>query len=213
MEGFWGMGETLVSYRGMQRIFGQGGGPGIGGGAGGGGAGGSSAEEGGVEPEAQRAFTAKLGDRVETNLRRLFEETEQLLHDNRHEVLAVTHALETYKTLSGEDIAAVMEGNVGPLVDGRIYRTAEFIEAAERYHAHAASAHAAHGAVAEDIPDWRPAPQPLFGPPAIPPVPPPGANGRNGGNGGTPHPAPVAAPGVRTNGGPVDYPSAPPTAG
>ena len=202
MEGFWGMGETLVSYRGMQRIFGQSGGPGVGGG------GSSGDDDGSADSEAHRAMAAKLGERVESNLRRLFDETEQLLRDNRGEVLAVAHALETYKTLSGEDVTAVMEGTVGPLVDGRIYRTAEFVEAAERYHAVAVAAHTAHGAVDEDMPDWRPPPPepaPLYGPPAIPPVPPPGGNGSNGG----PHPAPAPP---TTSGGPVDYPTAPPTA-
>ena len=207
MEGFWGMGETLVSYRGMQRIFGQSGAPG----GGGGGGGWSAAEDdGGDDGEARRALSAKLGERVESNLRRLFDETEQLLQDNRGEVLAIAHALETYKTLSGEDVAAVMEGTVGPLVDGRIYRTQEFLPAAERYHAVAAEAHAAHGHVPEEIPDWRPPPPPpvelppVFGPPAVPPSPPPGANGRNGG----PHPAPAPPP---TGTGSVDYPTAPPT--
>jgi hypothetical protein len=227
MEGFWGMGETLVSYRGMQRIFGQGAGPGAPGG-GGGGHGAQGSEEGGDEGEARRALSAKLGDRVETNLQRLFDETEDLLRENRREVLALAHALETYRTLSGEDVAAVMEGTVGPLVDGRIYLTEEFLEAAERYHSVAAAAHADHGTVDDDLPDWRPQPQlvaaamaaqPLYGPPAVPPVPPPGAsgNGRNGrkaaqnGNGttgnGVKHPPPP--PSI----GPVDYPPAPPIEG
>ena len=36
-------------------------------------------------------------------------------------MLAIAHALETHKTLTGEDIEAVVEGREGPLVDGRIY--------------------------------------------------------------------------------------------
>jgi hypothetical protein len=144
MEGFWGMGETISSYSVAQRVIGGGGG---------------GPRPGGDEPEGAMAFNQTLGKRIEENLRRLFEETEQLLRDNRREVLAIGHALETYKTLSGEDVAAVVEGAVGPLVDGRIYATAEFLEQAEHYHALAVTAHQGHSAVAVPMPDWRPTPE------------------------------------------------------
>src|SRR2546430_11627290 len=40
------------------------------------------------------------------------------LRDNERDVLALAHALETHKTLSGEDVTAVLAGGHGPLVDG-----------------------------------------------------------------------------------------------
>ena len=46
----------------------------------------------------------------------------ELLEDDRDHVLAVAHALETHKTISGEDIAAIVEGTSGPLVDGAVPR-------------------------------------------------------------------------------------------
>jgi len=38
------------------------------------------------------------------------------LEENRHLVLAVAHALEVTKTLTGEDIIAIVEGRKGPEV-------------------------------------------------------------------------------------------------
>jgi ATP-dependent Zn protease len=185
MEGFWGMGETISSYAVARQVIGGGGGPG------------GPRPGGEDEPEGAEGFgfNQTLGKRIEDNLRRLFEETEQLLDDNRREVLAMAHALEIYKTLSGEDVAAVIDGTVGPLVDGRVYTTPEFLAAAEHYHAVAVTAHASHSTVPVPIPDWRPTPElvaagdgndgtPLpddpFGYPAAPPVAGGGAEGGNG---------------------------------
>ena len=55
-----------------------------------------------------------------------------------------THALETHKTLSGDDVVAVLEGAQGPLADGRPYTNPENIAAIERYHLAAVTAHAEH---------------------------------------------------------------------
>ena len=38
-------------------------------------------------------------------------------------MLAVAHALETHKTLTGDDVEAIIEGRPGPLVDGTPYAT------------------------------------------------------------------------------------------
>jgi len=67
-------------------------------------------------------------------------------------VLAVTHALETYKTLTGEDIEAIIEGKPGPLVDGSVYASEEFAEIAEAYHAAVVTAHERHSKVAVPLP-------------------------------------------------------------
>ena len=143
MEGFWGMGETISSYAVARRVIGGGGG--------------GPRPGGEDEPEdGSLGFNHTLGKRIEENLQRLFDETEQLLADNRREVLAIAHALETYRTLSGEDVGAVVEGTAGPLVDGRIYASEEFLEAAEHYHALAVDAHDTHSSVEAPMPDWRP---------------------------------------------------------
>ena len=56
----------------------------------------------------------------------------------------MAHALETHKTMSGDDVAAIIDGESGPLVDGRPYREAAFLENAELYHVEAVAAHKAH---------------------------------------------------------------------
>ncbi|HMK10372.1 MAG TPA: hypothetical protein VK461_02190, partial [Acidimicrobiales bacterium] len=75
-----------------------------------------------------------------------------LLADHRTEVLAVAHALETHKTLAGEDVVAVIEGTKGPIVDGRPYKTEAFAEQAETYHAMAVAAHKSHASVEIPLP-------------------------------------------------------------
>ena len=57
----------------------------------------------------------------------LLERTEEIIRDNRSDVLALAHALETHKTLSGEDIVAVLEHTRGPLVDGTPYGDERFL--------------------------------------------------------------------------------------
>jgi ATP-dependent Zn protease len=89
-----------------------------------------------------------LGGQVEAKLQVLYERTEELLAANRREVLALTHALETHKTITGDDVEAIMEGVVGPTVDGRRYHEPEFLEIAEEYHT---SALRAHRGTSEDL--------------------------------------------------------------
>ena len=64
-----------------------------------------------------------------------------LLHENRLMVLAIAHALETHKTISGDDVAAIFEGRQGPKVNGRDYHHPSFLEVADRYHNEALVAH------------------------------------------------------------------------
>jgi cell division protease FtsH len=78
---------------------------------------------------------------IEAKLRELYDRTVTVLEDNRREVLAVTHALETHRTLSGEDVVAVIEGTEGPLVDGRGYVEPAFVASLEEYHRRAVDAH------------------------------------------------------------------------
>ena len=53
----------------------------------------------------------------------------------------MTHALETHKTLSGEDVVAVIEGTEGPVIDGRGYVEPDFVADLEGYHRRAVEAH------------------------------------------------------------------------
>jgi len=78
---------------------------------------------------------------VEDKLRELYDRTLEVLHEHRRDVLAVAHALESHKTLSGEDVVAVIEGTEGPLVDGRGYVAPDFVADLEAYHQSAVEAH------------------------------------------------------------------------
>ncbi len=86
-------------------------------------------------------FEGETATAVEAKLRELYDRTVEVLMDNRLAVLAVTHALETFKTLSGEDVAAVIDGTQGPFVDGSIYVDPIFQRELEDYHLRAVEAH------------------------------------------------------------------------
>jgi ATP-dependent Zn protease len=135
MEGYWGMGGTFTSHGVTHRV-------GIGGG---GKPGKPEAKKGEREP-----FSGELGERIETKLEELSRRARNLLEDNRSMVLALAHALETNKTVTGEDVMAIIEGRAGPLLDGRMYHDPAFVAEAEAYHARVVSAHRTHRAV--DVP-------------------------------------------------------------
>jgi ATP-dependent Zn protease len=142
MEGYWGMGESITSHGVTQKVgIGGGGRPGTG-------------EKG----EKKDLLGGDLGERIENNLREVAARTEILLAANRREILAVAHALEKYKTLTGDDVEAVIEGRQGPLVDGRRYATPTFLEIAEAYHSRVVEAHLQHARVDVPLPvldGWR----------------------------------------------------------
>lgn len=135
MEGFWGMGATVTSHRVTKE-------PGIPGGGG----------KGGDDEELQELLKGSLGERIEEKLEDLLGRARDLLAQNRHEVLAVAHALESHKTISGEDVAAVIEGTDGEILDGRPYHTDVFRQAAEDYHTLVAEAHRHHAKVDAPLP-------------------------------------------------------------
>jgi ATP-dependent Zn protease len=106
-----------------------------------------------VETGADRAlFDSEFGKAVDAKLHELYEKTWRLLEENRSEVLAVGHALEMHKTLTGDDVEAIMEGRPGPNVDGRPYRDPGFLQMIEKYHAAVVRAHKEHAGVASRIP-------------------------------------------------------------
>ena len=158
MEGYWGMGSTVANH-GVTHQFGVG-------------SGGRPA--GDDEHERELIKNAALGLRIEENLGRILDETIALVRQNRHEILAVAHALEQYKTLAGEDVVAVVEGTEGPLVDGRVYHDESSAEVLERYHEMAMTAHRDHAAVAAGLPELTNGHRPVStGAPSWPATPPP----------------------------------------
>lgn len=84
---------------------------------------------------------AQFNDRVEAKLRELYARTQLLIAENKRWVMAIAHALEAHKTISGEDVDAILEGKQGPNVDGAWYHTPGFVMAYERYHGDALAAH------------------------------------------------------------------------
>ena len=119
MEAVWGMGSTVSSYIASTKLStGTPGGRGAG-----------NRED--PEAVARRA----LADRIEDHLAQSLVHAEDILRDNRILVLAIAHALESHKTLSGEDVEAIMSGTQGPLVDGRIYADPAYQAQLETYHA------------------------------------------------------------------------------
>jgi ATP-dependent Zn protease len=135
MEGYWGMGSTVSSHGVTHRV-------GIGGGG----------RPGAGEQKERELLKTGLGERIEENLEAMLQRTEALLAENWLEVLAVTHALETNKTLTGDDIKAVVDGTPGPLVDGTEYHSPEFAEQAKVYHQRVLIAHKEHAAVEVPLP-------------------------------------------------------------
>jgi cell division protease FtsH len=135
MEGVWGMGSTVSSYATSSRL-------------GVGTPGGGPPKGDKNELNARRA----LADRIEDNLGEMLERTVTILKENRRSVLALAHALETHKTLTGEDVIAVLEGRPGPLVDGSVYARDDFIAELERYHRAALHAHRNHAKLTAAMP-------------------------------------------------------------
>jgi cell division protease FtsH len=112
-----------------------------------------------METGSDRAlFDTEFGKQVDAKLTQLYDETYRLLADNRAEVLAVAHALETHKTITGEDVAAIVDGTTGSLVDGRSYLDPVFRHELERYHDAAAKAHREHSGVDTSMPMPMPPP-------------------------------------------------------
>ncbi|MGH9268953.1 MAG: AAA family ATPase, partial [Acidimicrobiales bacterium] len=128
MEGLWGMGSTIGSRAiTLAAITGR-----------------TTISEDGAD---RAMLDGDFGHRIEAKLTDLYDRAWELLVANRLEVFAVAHALETHKTLSGDDVAAIIDGHKGPLIDGRKYHQPEFAALAEDYHRLALDAHRDHARV------------------------------------------------------------------
>jgi cell division protease FtsH len=135
MEGYWGMGQTVTSHGVTHKV-------GIGGGG----------RPGGADDDQRDLLKGSLGERIEEHLTELLARTEALLVENRPEILRLAHALETHKTIAGDDVVAVIEGSEGPLIDGRDYLEEGFVAAMEGFHTAVVEAHRDHEAVSRPLP-------------------------------------------------------------
>ena len=120
-----------------------------------------------ADGQDRAVFETALGKRAEAHLAGVAERAGTLLKENRGHVLALAHALEMHKTISGQDVEAVLEGTQGPIVDGRPYHTEEFAATLESYHQQVMVAHRARGVAmplpvpvpagqaAEPVPAWK----------------------------------------------------------
>ena len=118
MEGLWGMGGQVGSYAATRAPINA---------------------HPIVDGNDRNVLETGLGQRAEAHLNSLAERTRGLLNEHRSSVLAVGHALERYKTISGEDVIAIIDGELGPVVDGRPYLQPDFVAELEAYHMRATS--------------------------------------------------------------------------
>jgi cell division protease FtsH len=167
MEGYWGMGKTVSSAATARRLE-----------AGTPGEGNRRAAPDAVGDGHGLSPFGRLADRIEDNLVVLLQQAEDILRENERHVLAVAHALETHKTLSGEDVEAIVRYTQGPLVDGTIYSDDAFIGKLHEYHLASLRAHKQHAD--PDVPLPVAAAEPAY----VVTIPEPHLNGNNGnGNG------------------------------
>ncbi len=131
MEGLWGMGNQVGSYAATRAPH-------------------------DAHPVAdgndRNVLETALGQRAEAHMQALADRTGTLLAQNRASVLAVGHALEQHKTISGQDVVAIINGVEGPVVDGRPYRQPQFAAELEAYHLRAVTAHSSDRSLPLPVP-------------------------------------------------------------
>jgi cell division protease FtsH len=165
MLGTWAMGESLASHA---AVF----------------------DEGQPGLPDRAVHDRPFGQKVEAELKRLYDEVYALMEQNRDELLAVAHALEVHGAISGSDVEAVIEGTPGPVVDGRVYRDPVFMAELEAYHAEVVRQLRVRGPVQIRLPRRDPAPQLAL----AASVPYQNGHGNGNGNGWGPPPPPAPWP-------------------
>lgn len=105
-----------------------------------------------TEGIAGESSKGNFDDRVERRLQTLYGQALDLVKENELFVLAIAHALEEHKTITGEDIEAIFTGTKGPAVDGTWYHTPEFRFVYDRYHDAAVEAHETQGKLEMGLP-------------------------------------------------------------
>jgi hypothetical protein len=138
MEGLWGMGGQIGSYASTLAPYN------------------ASPILDGTD---RNVLDTALGKRAEARLQTLSERASALLTENRTSVLAVGHALESHRTLSGQDITAIMNRELGPVVDGRPYGDPDFVAELEAYHASAMSIQSRSDSLPLPVPVRHPRPE------------------------------------------------------
>jgi hypothetical protein len=126
MLGTYGMGETIASIAGRP---------------------------GGAIGDLKEGTSTSLDERVERKLKEMFDKVEKLLGERRRDVLAIAHALEVHKTITGEDVEAILSKTMGVNLDGSVYADLDLMSRIERYHTAAAEAHWRHDPVGVELPD------------------------------------------------------------
>jgi hypothetical protein len=111
-----------------------------------------------VDGNDRNVLETGLGRRAEEHLSEVAARTGTLLAQNRANVLAVGHALEVHKTISGQDVVAIINGEEGPVVDGRPYIQPGFAAELEAYHERVVAAHSGDRSLPLPVP--LPAPRP-----------------------------------------------------
>jgi ATP-dependent Zn protease len=152
-QAYWGMGPSVASHAVTKAQRG----------------GVSSRPEDGTD---RNLLETSFGLQIEARLRELLAETQEMLEDNRRFVLAIAHALETHKTITGDDIDAIFRGTTGPTLDGWVYHTDEFLLSYEAYHLSTIEAHKTQAKPSRELPviSSRPVGTSGWAPPQ-PPVP------------------------------------------
>jgi ATP-dependent Zn protease len=152
-QAYWGMGPSVASHAVTKAQRG----------------GVSSRPEDGTD---RNLMETSFGHQIEARLQDLLAETQEMLEDNRRFVLAIAHALETHKTITGDDIDAIFRGTTGPTLDGWVYHTDEFLLSYEAYHLSTIEAHKTQAKPSRELPviSSRPVGTSGWAPPQ-PPVP------------------------------------------
>ena len=125
MLGYLGMGETISSLAGRPES---------------------------IAGDLHDKKSTSLDERVENKLREMYDKVESVLGKKRGEVLAVANALEIHKTITGEDVEAILNKVKGPKVDGSLYLDDKFMNALERYHSAAVKARKNHDQIDLELP-------------------------------------------------------------
>jgi hypothetical protein len=89
---------------------------------------------------------------VENKLKDLYERAHTLISDNRWFLVSIAHALQTHRTISGEDIDAIYRGAQGPTLDGRLYHSEQFRHAMVPYLQQARAAHTDQSQLLAELP-------------------------------------------------------------
>ena len=98
------------------------------------------------------AHRNEFDQRVELKLQELYQRAVTLVEENRWFLIAISHALQAYRTITGEDIDAIHRGVQGPTLDGAAYHDPGFRTAMLPYLAAARDAHRTQGKLSYPLP-------------------------------------------------------------